>query len=119
MSFIAAVSGQFGKLFHVLMTGGSRIPIAQAATSGELLNSCMEQACEESMLESLMKVANFPKFVFDPTGFNLLLKAAQHSSGKIIFLQRLESGLRGQHTALDRQMNAFEALRVEEAGRVA
>ncbi len=66
-----------------------------------------------------MKVANFPKLIFDPAGFDFLLEARQRGGGRIIFLQRFESGFRRQHPALDCQMNSFESLRVEETGRVA
>src|SRR5208282_3421795 len=71
------------------------------------------------MLESLMKVADFPKLVFDPTGFDFLLEPAQHSGGRIVFLQRFESSFGCQHAALDGQVNSLKALRVEEASGVA
>src|SRR5580693_4506309 len=66
-----------------------------------------------------MKVANFPKLVFNPAGFDFLLEAAERSGGRIVFLKRFESGFSREHSALNRQMNSLEALGVEETGRVA
>ena len=66
MSFVAAVRGQLGKLLHVLMAGRAKVSIAQPPAACELLNSSVEQTRKESILESLMKVADFPKLLFDP-----------------------------------------------------
>src|SRR5580700_5795096 len=119
MRFVASVGGQLGKLLHVLMARGRGIPVAQAASSGELLYAGVEQAGEESVLESLMKVADLPKLIFDPAGFDFLLEAAKHSGGRVLLLECLEGSFSRQHSALDRQMNSFEALRIEETGGIA
>src|SRR5580698_5214384 len=66
-----------------------------------------------------MKVANLPKLLFDPAGFDFLLERTECCGRRILFRQRLESSFSSQHAALDRQMNSFEALRVEETGGVA
>src|SRR6202451_1435486 len=95
------------------------IPVAQAAAAGELLYSGVEQAREESVFESLVEVADLPKLIFDPAGFDFLLETAQRGGRRIIFLQRVEGSFGSQHPALDRQMNSLEALRVEKTGGVA
>src|ERR1700680_2499693 len=71
------------------------------------------------MLESLMEVADLPKLVFDPAGFDSLLESAQRGGRRIIFQQRLESSFCCEHAALNRQMNSLQPLRIEEAGGVA
>ena len=71
------------------------------------------------MLESLVQVAHLPEFFFDPARFDFLLELAQHRRRRIVFLQRFKGRLRGEHPALDRQMNSLEPRRIQEAGRVA
>src|SRR5580692_1768031 len=100
--FIASVGGQLGKLLHVLIACGAGVAVVQAAASGELLYTGVEQAGEESMFESLMKVANLPKLIFDPAGFDFLLEAAERCRGRVIFLERLEGSFSRQHSTLDR-----------------
>ena len=39
----------------------------QAAPAGELLQSGMHYSAPESMLKTLMEVADLPEFIFDPT----------------------------------------------------
>src|SRR5580692_2443223 len=100
--FVASIGGQLGKLLHVLKTRGPGVAVAQAASSGELLYTGVKQAREESVLESLMKVANLPKLIFDPAGFDFLLEAAERCRGRVIFLERLECSFSRQHSTLDR-----------------
>ena len=76
MGFIPAIRRQFGKLFHTFISRLRWIAIAKTAPSGELLQSGMKHAGPETMVEALMEVADLPELVFDPTGFDSLLKTA-------------------------------------------
>ena len=91
----------------------------ETAAARDLLESGVEHAGAESVLESLMEVANLPEFVFDPAGLDFRLECRERRGGEVIFHQRVEGGFGGEHAALDGEMNAFEALRVEESGGVA
>ena len=81
MSFGAAIRRQFGQLAHVLVAGTRRIAVAQAAPAGNHLQPGVEHAGVESVLESLVHVANFPELFLDPGGFDFLLKLAQSRRG--------------------------------------
>ena len=84
------------------------IAVAQAAAAGDHLQPGVEHARKHAVLESLMQVANFPEFVFDPAGFDFLLETCQRRRRRIVFFQRFESGFGGEHAALDREMNSFQ-----------
>src|SRR5438132_9169760 len=79
----------------------------------------MNHAAHETVLKSLVEVTDFPKFISDPTGFDLLGVTANCGGGKIAAFHGVECRLRRQHAALDGKMNALEPLRVEQARRVA
>src|SRR5580704_13621233 len=64
--FVAAICGQLGESLQVLVSRGRGIAVAQTAAAGELLQAGVDHAAPESMLEALMKVADFPELVFDP-----------------------------------------------------
>src|SRR4029077_4916481 len=66
-----------------------------------------------------MEVANLPQFVANIALIDAVLKYAKRSSGGVARFERLENCLCGQHAALHRQMNSFEALRIEEAAGIA
>src|SRR5437868_6251657 len=103
----------------MLMARGSGVAVAQAAAAGKLLQPGVKQASEETALETLVEIPDLPQFCFDPAGFNSLLKITQGRSRRIVLRQSLEGRFSGQHSTLDGEMNPLEALRVEEAGRVA
>ena len=90
-----------------------------ASATSNLLHGCMKQAGKQTFLKALMEVTHFPQLVFDPTGVNALFIRAELRFAEIVFQQRGEGGFSGKHAALDGQMNALEALRIKEAGRVA
>src|SRR5205823_11203180 len=69
--------------------------------------------------ESLMKVADFPELLSDPTILDFLLKLTESSSRRIAFRQRVESRLSREHATLDGEVNSFQALRIKEASGVA
>ena len=71
------------------------------------------------MFESLMKVADLPELIFDPTLLNPLLKLTESRHRTIAFRQRVESSFSREHAALDGEVNAFQALRIKEAGGIA
>src|ERR1700730_2085595 len=75
-SFVAAIRGQFGELCHVLVSRSRGIAVAQTAAACELLQAGVDHAAPESMLEALMKIADFPEFIFDPAQLPPPLKIA-------------------------------------------
>ena len=79
----------------------------------------MNHAVPETVFESLVEVANFPQFIFDPARFDFLLQSAEGCCREIIILERFERSLRRQHSALDREMNPLQPLRVQESRGVA
>ena len=90
----------------------------QAASAGELLQGRVQQAGDQPVLKALMEVAYFPQFVFDPAGIHALFVLLEPGGGEIIFEQRGKCSFRGEHAALDSQMNALEPLRIQETGGV-
>ena len=102
---------------HIAGSGSSAI--AQAASSGDLLQSGIQHSHPKAAFESLMKVADFPELIFDPTLLDLLLKLTECRRRRIAFRQRIESRFGREHATLDGEVNAFQALRIQEAGGVA
>src|SRR5271155_4143254 len=101
------------------MSGFCGVTIAQAASTGNKLKRRVENSGVETVFESLVHVADFPEFVFDPARFHSFLIRAQGLGRRIILPKCFECSLGRQHAALDREMNALEARRVQEAGGVA
>src|ERR1700726_3485043 len=101
------------------MDGFPAIAIAQGAAAGDHLQSRVEYSSVKPLLKSLVHVADFPELVFDPTGFDFLLIRSESCYRRIIFLQRFECSLGGQHAALDCKVNALEARGIQESCRVA
>src|SRR5260370_8421992 len=99
------------------MSGLSGIPVVQTVSSRNQLQRSVEHASVESVLESLVHVADFPEFVFDPAGLDFFLVLAQSRGRRIVLPQRFEPGLCGKHATLDRKMNSLEPRRIDEAGR--
>src|SRR5208337_1135255 len=91
----------------------------QATSVGELLNAGIEHAGEESVLESLVEVAHRPQLGLDPALLYAVLKRFQPLEREIVFHHAVEGSFRRQHPALDREMNALQPLRIQEAGGVA
>src|ERR1700751_322102 len=110
MGFGAAVGGKFCELFHVLVAEMRGVAVAKGAAAGELLQARVEHAREKSLFKSLMKVAHLPQFFFDPAGVDFLLELAERRGGGVVFHQRIEGRLGGEHAALDGEVNALEAL---------
>src|SRR5258708_32740523 len=119
MSLIAAIVRTSGELVHVLVHGVRRIAIADAASAGYELQGSVEHSRVKALLESLMHVADFPEFLFDPTGFDFFLVRAERGGGGILFLQSFEGGLSGEHAALDGEVNPLQSGGVQEAGGIA
>src|SRR5215472_6090515 len=119
MGLCAPVSGELGKFLHVLVPSVSGIAVPQAAAAGELLQARMEHPCTESFFESLVEVAHLPEFGLDPAGIDSVLELTERGDRRIVLAESFEGGFRGQHSALDREMDSLQALRIEEAGRVA
>src|SRR5580704_14692531 len=66
-----------------------------------------------------MEVADLPKFFFDVAGFDFFREGAERFGAGVAGLERFENRFGGEHARLDRHVNAFEALRVEEAAGIA
>src|SRR5213595_2463037 len=84
--FSTTVRREIAQLLHVRVTGTARIAIAHTASGGELLQCRMKHSAPEAMFKALMKIADFPKLIFDPTVFNPGLKSAEGCGRKISFL---------------------------------
>src|SRR6202023_1308538 len=65
-----------------------------------------------------MEIAHFPQLIFDPAGIDALLILPEPGFAEIVFEECGKSCFCGEHSALNGQVNALEALRVQEAGRV-
>src|ERR1051326_8145559 len=115
----AAVGRQLVQMLHASMTGVRGINFMQAATASDLLDSRMEKAGNQAILKCLVEVAHFPELVLDPAGIDALFVMPELGRAEIVVEQRVKSSFCGEHSALDGQVNAFEPLRVKEAGRVA
>src|SRR5271157_589887 len=101
------------------MPGFVRVVRTETTSSGELLNASMKHAGEEAVLESLVEVAHRPQLGLDPTSLNAVLEGLQHLKRKIVVHHAVEGSLCRQHSALDREMNSFKPLRIQESGGVA
>src|SRR5438046_2772857 len=71
------------------------------------------------MFESLMKVADLPELIFDPTLLNPLLKLTESRHRTIAFRQRVESSFSREYATFDGEVNSFQPLRIKEASGVA
>ena len=109
---------ELGQGAHALVSGVGGVALHQAAAAGDLLQGRVRHPLEQAALESLVEVAHRESSRLIQLS-RPLLERLQLRGGKIAGQQRVERGFRGQHAALDGQVNAFEPLRVEEAGRVA
>src|SRR5215469_8971232 len=98
------------------MSGMGRINLVQPAATGNLLQARMQEAVDHTVLETLVKVADFIKFIANPTGVYFVFQLLQHRLAEIVFQQRFKRGLRREHSALESQVNTFLPLRIEKAG---
>src|SRR5436305_1697942 len=110
---------QFAEPLEPSMSCMRRVPRVQTTPTGELLQSGMEHAFEEAVLEALMEVAHRPQLFPDPAPVHALLELAERIDGVVAGVERIECGLCREHAALDRQVDTLQPLRIEEAGRVA
>src|ERR1700736_6707067 len=93
--------------------------INEAAPPGNGLQSGVEQSREQTMLEGLMEIANFPQFFFDVALLHFLGKCAQRFRRRVAGFQRVENCLRCEYAAFHRQVDSFEPLRIEETTGIA
>src|ERR1700758_740143 len=66
-----------------------------------------------------MKIADGVELLFDPTAIDRGFVFAERVFGEAVVEERVEGGFGGEHSTFDGEVNAFEALRVEETGGVA
>src|SRR5262245_11192214 len=95
------------------------IPVAQAAAARNHLQPRMEHPREESVLECLMKVANLPKLLLDPTILYEFLKSFQFVRREIVRLQCFIGGIGRKHPGLEREMNSLQSHRIQKTGSIA
>src|SRR5271154_1067182 len=88
-------------------------------STAHLLQRCMQHSLIEAILEALMEVAYWPQLFLDPTFLNTFRIFRQLLAIELAGEQRFKCSLRREHSALDRQMDTLEPLRIEHAGRVA
>src|SRR6185436_12169160 len=69
--------------------------------------------------EALLEVARLPELRLDEARLHALRVGGERRLRAVALLQRVESRLGGQHAALEREVDALEALRVEQARGVA
>ena len=56
----------------------------QAAAAGELLQSRVHHAGDQTVFKALMEVAHFPEFVFDPAGVYALFIVTELGCAEIV-----------------------------------
>src|ERR1019366_1645655 len=78
----------------------------------------MKQACVKAVLESLMKIPHRPQLFLDPALLDLARKRRERFRRSVSYFKRIEDRLRGEHPALDGRVDALEALRIKQAGRI-
>src|SRR3984957_3145350 len=66
-----------------------------------------------------MEIADGPQFFFDVAGFDFFREGAESFSCGVAGFERFENCFGGEHAGLHRHVNAFEALRIEEAAGIA
>src|SRR5215471_5063849 len=110
MLFHTAIGREFGERLHELETWLGGIAIAHSPAAGELLQAGMQQSSPEAVGEALMEIAYLPELFSNPAGFDPALEIAQGGGGSVGLLQSFECALGGQHSALDSEVNSFQAL---------
>src|SRR6266850_6236141 len=81
--------------------------IDKSAAAGDLLQRRIEKARELAVRETLMKIANLPKFLFDVALLDLCLISAERFRGSVAGFERFECGFGGEHATFYRKVNAF------------
>ncbi len=89
------------------------------APATDQLQSRVREIRPEPMTESLMKIPDFPKLFFYPARLDFLGKRTERFLGRVARGQGFINCFRSEHPALDGHVDAFESLRIEEAGCVA
>src|SRR5579859_3158806 len=101
----------------VAFVGGHGVD--EAAAAGDLLESGVDEAAEHAVLEGLVEIADLPQFFFDVTLLDFFGEGAERFCGGVAGFQDVENCFGGQHAALHGHVDAFEALRIEEAAGIA
>src|SRR5438067_1622565 len=109
------------KLAHGLVAGFLMIPIENTpgATAGNVLQARVRHSEPAAVPKSSMKVSIATQFGRDPTLFHTRFKRLQCGRREIFSNESVKDSFGGQHAALDRRMNSFQACGVQEAGAVA
>jgi hypothetical protein len=83
------------------------IPVRNASSTRNELESRMNHSRKEASLEPLMEVPHLPKFFLNPTLLDELLKAFQTVCRKIVRFDGFKGRLGGEETRLEGEMYTF------------
>src|SRR5262245_8410955 len=107
------------QLAQVLVTGLDMYVSEQPEASGRILHAGLDQSPPPPVAERLMEIADFVKLLVDIALFDQVAEPLQLRLVEAPSRQRLEDRFGGEHSRLHRHVDAFEPLRIEEAGRIA
>src|SRR5690348_14124407 len=100
------------------MTSLSAHRIDQPAAAGDELKPGVEKSAPQSAMKRLMKIAHRPKLFLQPARVDFCLIRGKLRGRSIAGAERFVDGLGGEHSALDRRVNALQPLRIEQARAV-
>src|SRR6202008_1431850 len=92
--------------------------IDQAAAAGDELQAGVEESAVESVFERLVKIADSPEFFLDIALFDFFGEGTERLRRGVASFERIENSFGGEHATLYRHVDAFEALRIEEAAGI-
>src|SRR2546423_1001807 len=118
MRAIPTFCGQLVEVLHAAMAREAGINLPHTPAARQHLQGGVEQSWQQSVGIALVEIADLVEFVADPTGIHLIFELLEFFFTEIVFQQTFKRSFGCQHSALDGQMNAFQALRVHEACRV-
>src|SRR5437764_9733324 len=118
MRAIPTFCGQLVEVLHAAMASMALINLPQTPAARQHLQGGVEQSWQQSVGIALVEVADLVEFVTNPTGIHLVFELLEFLFTEIVFQQTFKCSLGCQHSALDGQMNALQALRIHEARRV-
>src|ERR1700719_1704376 len=93
--------------------------IDESPPTGNELQAGLEEPRDQTMLERLVEIADFPQLFFDVALLDFFGKRTQRFRGGVAGFEGVENCFRREHAAFHRQMDSLESLRIEETARVA
>ena len=77
---------------------------------GDLLQAGIDKSVQQTVLEALVEITDFPEFILDIARVDFFLVVAEGGGGIVFIFQRFKNGFGGKHAALHRQVHALQAL---------